>query len=42
MHVAVHLEEWIRKVDFTNIVQLKTLALMGPWPKDQELKTIGA
>jgi hypothetical protein len=42
MDVAVNLEKWLQQAGFTNVVQHKMLVPFGPWPKDKELKIIGA
>lgn len=42
MDVAVHLEEWVRDANFTDVVQHKTIVPSGPWPRDKEMKTLGA
>ena len=42
MEVAVNLEKWIKEVGFEDVVEEKTVVPSSPWPKDKELKTIGA
>lgn len=42
MEIAVHLEEWLKDVGFEDVVEEKTVVPSNPWPKDKEMKTIGA
>ena len=40
--VAVNLEEWVRQAHFTDVTQHKTIVPNAPWPKNKEMKTLGA
>lgn len=40
--VAVNLEEWVRQANFTDVTQHKIIVPNAPWPKNKELKTLGA
>ena len=42
MEVAVHLETWVRDAGFADVVQHKTTVPNAPWPRDKELKALGA
>jgi hypothetical protein len=42
MEVAVNLEKWIKEAGFEDVVEEKTIVPSNPWPKDKEMKTIGA
>ena len=40
--VAVNLEDWVRGANFTDITLDKVIVPTGPWPKNKEMKTLGA
>jgi Methyltransferase domain len=40
--VAVNLEDWVRQANFTDITQHKIIIPAAPWPKNKEMKTLGA
>jgi hypothetical protein len=42
MDVAVHLKEWIREANFKDVVEHKTTVPTGTWPKNKQMKTLGA
>lgn len=42
MDVAVHLEKWVREANFTDVSEHKMIVPTGTWPKDKEMKTLGA
>ena len=35
------LEEWVKDAGFVNVVHKKFKFPVGPWPKDEHLKTVG-
>lgn len=42
MDVAVKLKEWIREANFKDVVEHKTTVPTGTWPKNKQMKTLGA
>lgn len=42
MDVAAHLEEWLKETGLEEVVEEKTVVPGNPWPKDKDMKTMGA
>jgi hypothetical protein len=42
MDVVVHLKNWVQAASFTDVVEEKKIVPVGPWPKDKDMKILGA
>lgn len=42
MDVAIHLKQWIQEANFVDVVEQVITVPTGTWPKDKQMKTLGA
>ena len=42
MEVAVNLDKWVKEAGFADVVEEKTVVPSSAWPKEKEMKMVGA